>query len=126
MLIAEPLRETAPTAEQRPAGTMASTIEDPRQAAREQSLAARSADDPVADAEDADEFYEEEIGGERTLHFIIFQFVYRVSNAKFYQHLFGDSSYVTGYLQWIGWDLSTVFQTGSVQLASTKTGICWA
>jgi non-ribosomal peptide synthetase-like protein len=47
------------------------------------------------------------------LHFIIFQFVNRVSNAKFYQHLFGDSSYVTGYLQWIGWNLSTVFQTGS-------------
>ncbi len=47
------------------------------------------------------------------LHFVIFQFVNRVSNAKFYQHLFGDSSYVTGYLKWIGWDLSTVFQTGS-------------
>ncbi|MGI9509702.1 MAG: Pls/PosA family non-ribosomal peptide synthetase, partial [Geminicoccaceae bacterium] len=47
------------------------------------------------------------------LHYIIAQFIYRASNVKFYQHLFGDSSYVIDYLKWIGLDLSTVFQTGS-------------
>ena len=47
------------------------------------------------------------------LHYIIFQMIHAMSNIKFYNDLFGDSSYITGYLRWIGWDLSTVVQTGS-------------
>jgi non-ribosomal peptide synthetase-like protein len=37
----------------------------------------------------------------------------RVSNFKFFPQLFGDSSYIVHYLQWIGYDLSRVVQTGS-------------
>ncbi|MGI9437780.1 MAG: DapH/DapD/GlmU-related protein, partial [Geminicoccaceae bacterium] len=47
------------------------------------------------------------------LHYIIFQMIQGLSNIKFYNDLFGDSSYITRYLKWIGWDLSTVVQTGS-------------
>ncbi len=47
------------------------------------------------------------------LHYIIFQMIHGLSNIKFYNDLFGDSSYITRYLKWIGWDLSTVVQTGS-------------
>ncbi len=47
------------------------------------------------------------------LHYIIFQMVRGLSNSKFYNDLFGDSSFITGYLRWIGWDLSKVVQTGS-------------
>jgi len=47
------------------------------------------------------------------IHYIIFQMVHGLSNSKFFNDLFGDSSYITGYLKWIGWDLSTVVQTGS-------------
>ncbi len=37
----------------------------------------------------------------------------RRTNVKFFMNLFGDSSYVTGYLRWIGYDLGQVEQTGS-------------
>ncbi len=48
-----------------------------------------------------------------SLHYLIFQYIHAVSNAKFYNNLFGDSSFITRYLQFIGYDLSKVVQTGS-------------
>ena len=47
------------------------------------------------------------------IRYLIFQYIHAVSNAKFYNDLFGDSSYITRYLQFIGYDLSKVVQTGS-------------
>ncbi len=47
------------------------------------------------------------------LHYIIFQMIHGLSNVKFFNDLLGDSSYITRYMAWIGWDLSTVIQTGS-------------
>ena len=47
------------------------------------------------------------------IHYLIFQFIHAVSNVKFYNDLFGDSSYITSYLKFIGYDLSKVVQTGS-------------
>ncbi|MGQ0483302.1 MAG: Pls/PosA family non-ribosomal peptide synthetase [Pseudonocardia sp.] len=37
----------------------------------------------------------------------------RRTNVKFFLSLFGDSSYITGYLRWVGYDLGQVEQTGS-------------
>jgi non-ribosomal peptide synthetase-like protein len=37
----------------------------------------------------------------------------RLTNSKFYLRLFGDSSYIVGYLRYLGYDLSQVEQTGS-------------
>jgi non-ribosomal peptide synthetase-like protein len=37
----------------------------------------------------------------------------RITGAKFFTRLFGDSSYITGYLRWLGYDLGRVVQTGS-------------
>jgi non-ribosomal peptide synthetase-like protein len=39
--------------------------------------------------------------------------VNRMTNVKFFNYLFGDSSYIVNYLRWIGYDLSVVEQTGS-------------
>jgi non-ribosomal peptide synthetase-like protein len=37
----------------------------------------------------------------------------RITGGKFFTRLFGDSSYITGYLRWLGYDLGRVVQTGS-------------
>jgi non-ribosomal peptide synthetase-like protein len=37
----------------------------------------------------------------------------RITGARFFTRLFGDSSYITGYLRWLGYDLGRVVQTGS-------------
>ncbi|MGH3981865.1 MAG: Pls/PosA family non-ribosomal peptide synthetase [Pseudonocardiaceae bacterium] len=37
----------------------------------------------------------------------------RLTNSKFHLRLFGDSSYIVGYLRYLGYDLSRVEQTGS-------------
>jgi non-ribosomal peptide synthetase-like protein len=37
----------------------------------------------------------------------------RITNSRFFLQMFGDSSYVVGYLQAIGYDLGRVVQTGS-------------
>ncbi|MGH1480968.1 MAG: Pls/PosA family non-ribosomal peptide synthetase [Geminicoccales bacterium] len=47
------------------------------------------------------------------LHYIIFQMIHGMSNIKFFNDMFGDTVYITRYMKWIGWDLSTVIQTGS-------------
>ena len=36
-----------------------------------------------------------------------------MTGAKFFTHLFGDSSYITSYLRWLGYDLGEIVQTGS-------------
>ena len=47
------------------------------------------------------------------LHDRIHRAVSRLTNVKFFNYLFGDSSYIVNYLRWIGYDLSVVEQTGS-------------
>jgi len=47
------------------------------------------------------------------LHDRIHRAVSRMTNVKFFNYLFGDSSYIVNYLRWIGYDLSVVEQTGS-------------
>jgi non-ribosomal peptide synthetase-like protein len=37
----------------------------------------------------------------------------RITGTKFFTRLFGDSSYIVGYLRWLGYDLGRVVQTGS-------------
>jgi non-ribosomal peptide synthetase-like protein len=37
----------------------------------------------------------------------------RMTGVKFFTRLFGDSSYITSYLRWLGYDLGEVVQTGS-------------
>ncbi|MFM1815530.1 MAG: hypothetical protein RLZ98_2225, partial [Pseudomonadota bacterium] len=47
------------------------------------------------------------------LHFYVFQTIGFVSNNYFYNTVFGDSSYITRFLSWLGYDLGKVKQTGS-------------
>ena len=47
------------------------------------------------------------------VHYYIFQFLSAASNSRFFNLLFGDSSYIVNYLTWVGWDLGKVEQTGS-------------
>ena len=44
---------------------------------------------------------------------ICFQIVSRFSNVRFFNDIFGDSSYIIGYLRAIGWRFTGVRQTGS-------------
>jgi len=46
-------------------------------------------------------------------HFFIARLVRALSNTSPLNLLFGDSSYITDFLQWLGYDLSKVVQTGS-------------
>ncbi len=46
-------------------------------------------------------------------HYVIHRTIAGLTNVQFFNTLFGDSSYIVHYLQWIGYDLSTVEQTGS-------------
>ncbi|MFD7662742.1 Pls/PosA family non-ribosomal peptide synthetase [Streptomyces sp. NPDC059788] len=47
------------------------------------------------------------------LHYSLHRTVARITNIKFFTTLFGDSSYIVGYLGRLGYDLSRVEQTGS-------------
>ena len=47
------------------------------------------------------------------LHYALHRTTARMTNVKFFAWLFGDSSYIVGYLRGIGYDLSQVEQTGS-------------
>jgi len=47
------------------------------------------------------------------LHYEIHQLIGRFTNVKFFNYLFGDSSYIVNYLRWIGYDFPNVVQTGS-------------
>jgi non-ribosomal peptide synthetase-like protein len=46
-------------------------------------------------------------------HYSVQRAVARMTNLKFFKWLCGDSSYITGYLKAIGYDLGVVEQTGS-------------
>jgi len=48
-----------------------------------------------------------------SFHYGIHTAIARLTNSQFLLNLFGDSSYIVPYLRWIGYDLSTVVQTGS-------------
>ena len=46
-------------------------------------------------------------------HDRIHRAITRMTNVRFFTHLFGDSSFIVYYLRWIGYDLCEVEQTGS-------------
>jgi non-ribosomal peptide synthetase-like protein len=46
-------------------------------------------------------------------HYLVHRTIARITNAKFFIYLFGDSSAIVHYLRWLGYDLSRVEQTGS-------------
>ena len=46
-------------------------------------------------------------------HYLMQSVIRRVSNAQFFCVLFGDSSFITSYMRYVGWDLNKVEQTGS-------------
>ena len=46
-------------------------------------------------------------------HYGIHKAIARMTNVRFLTWLFGDSSYIVHYLRWVGYDLSTVVQSGS-------------
>ena len=47
------------------------------------------------------------------VHYSLHRLIARMTNPKAFPFLFGDSSYIVGYLRGIGYDLSQVRQTGS-------------
>ncbi|WP_191058367.1 Pls/PosA family non-ribosomal peptide synthetase [Geminicoccus harenae] len=61
------------------------------------------------------------------IHFVIQRLIQQISNQKFYTELFGDSSYIVHYLRLIGYDLSTVEQTGTnfgTEVKQEIPGLC--
>ncbi|MEZ5648909.1 MAG: amino acid adenylation domain-containing protein, partial [Alphaproteobacteria bacterium] len=46
-------------------------------------------------------------------HYLLQSIIRGVSNSDFFSTLFGDSSAITKYMSYIGWNLNTVYQTGS-------------
>ena len=46
-------------------------------------------------------------------HDVVHRTIARLGTMKFFTFLFGDSSYIVHYLQWVGYRLSPVVQTGS-------------
>jgi non-ribosomal peptide synthetase-like protein len=47
------------------------------------------------------------------IHYSLLRTVTRMTNLKIFTFLFGDSSYIVGYLRWVGYELMNVRQTGS-------------
>jgi non-ribosomal peptide synthetase-like protein len=47
------------------------------------------------------------------LHYLLQSIIQFVSNSQFFCLLFGDSSFIVRYMRFIGWNLNTVYQTGS-------------
>jgi non-ribosomal peptide synthetase-like protein len=47
------------------------------------------------------------------MHYFIHRLISAISNAPAYKLLFGDSSYVVHYLQWLGYRLNRIVQTGA-------------
>jgi non-ribosomal peptide synthetase-like protein len=46
-------------------------------------------------------------------HYLLQSIIRGVSNSAFFLLLFGDSSAITTYMRYVGWNLNTVYQTGS-------------
>jgi non-ribosomal peptide synthetase-like protein len=47
------------------------------------------------------------------VHYFVQQAISGLSNSEFYNRLFGDSCGIVQYMEWIGWNLNTIVQTGS-------------
>ena len=47
------------------------------------------------------------------VHYFLARMITSASNSRFFSIMFGDSSYIVGYLRWTGWNLNKVEQTGS-------------
>jgi non-ribosomal peptide synthetase-like protein len=47
------------------------------------------------------------------IHYALHRTIERMTNARFFPRLLGDSSFIVPYLRWLGYDLSEVQQTGS-------------
>jgi non-ribosomal peptide synthetase-like protein len=46
-------------------------------------------------------------------HYLMQSIIMRVSNSEFFCVLFGDSSFITSFMRYVGWNMNTVVQTGS-------------
>jgi non-ribosomal peptide synthetase-like protein len=46
-------------------------------------------------------------------HYIMQNIIQGISNSDFFNSLFGDSSAIVSYMRYVGWNLNTVYQTGS-------------
>jgi non-ribosomal peptide synthetase-like protein len=46
-------------------------------------------------------------------HHLMQSIILRVSNVEFFSILFGDSSFITTFMRYLGWNMNTVVQTGS-------------
>jgi non-ribosomal peptide synthetase-like protein len=46
-------------------------------------------------------------------HYLLQSIIQSVSNSQFFCLLFGDSSFIVMYMRYVGWNLNTVYQTGS-------------
>jgi non-ribosomal peptide synthetase-like protein len=46
-------------------------------------------------------------------HYLLQSIIVGVSNSQFFGWLFGDSSFIVMYMRYVGWNLNTVYQTGS-------------
>jgi non-ribosomal peptide synthetase-like protein len=46
-------------------------------------------------------------------HYLMQSVILRVSNSEFLCVLFGDSSFITSFMRYVGWNMNTVVQTGS-------------
>jgi non-ribosomal peptide synthetase-like protein len=46
-------------------------------------------------------------------HYLLQSIAGAVSNSGFFGSLFGDSSFIVTYMRYVGWNLNTVYQTGS-------------
>ena len=46
-------------------------------------------------------------------HYLLQSVIRGVSNSGFFGSLFGDSSFIVTYMRYVGWNLNTVYQTGS-------------
>ena len=46
-------------------------------------------------------------------HYLLQSIIRGVSNSGFFGSLFGDSSFIVTYMRYVGWNLNTVYQTGS-------------
>jgi non-ribosomal peptide synthetase-like protein len=46
-------------------------------------------------------------------HYLLQSIIRGVSNSQFFNMLFGDSSFITTYMRYVGWNLNTIYQTGS-------------
>lgn len=60
-------------------------------------------------------------------HDVVNRAIARLGNLKFFTFLFGDSSYIVHYLQWLGYQLSPVVQTGSnfgIEVMHSNPSLC--